>query len=425
MKEKSKASDMWVIGFALFAMFFGSGNLIFPSYLGRMIGSKYLSGLIGFMITGIGLPLLSVMATAKAGGAFSQISHQVGKVFSVILMTFLILSIGPFLAIPRTAATTYEIGVRPFFPTLSSLIVIIIYFGINLVLVLRPSTIVDLIGRFLTPVLLVILLILIIKGIWQPIGPVTNSSIDSVFATAVIEGYQTMDALGAVCFGNIIVNNIKEKGYKDKGEIIGVTLRSSLVAVVGLGVIYGGLMYLGTRTGHITGEIEKTQLITTLATQILGNIGNVLLGIAVAIACLTTSIGLTMTTANYFSHLSKGKVSYKTVAIITSIVGIAIASMGVDRIVGVTGPVLNILYPLIIVLVIISLIEKNPVSIVYQLPVYVTLVIVIVDEGSKLLGWQTSIFGFLPFSQLGFAWSMPAIISYVLGKIIQMNFKKS
>ncbi len=424
MKEKHKVSDIWVIGFALFAMFFGSGNLIFPSYLGRLIGDQYLQGLIGFMITGIGLPLLSVMATAKAGGEFSHISHQVGRVFSVILMTFLILSIGPFLAIPRTAATTYEIGIRPFFPNLSPLIVIILYFAINLILVLRPSTIVDVIGKFLTPLLLVILLVLIIKGIWIPIGSVTTRNIQNVFSSAIIEGYQTMDALGAVCFGSIIVSNIRSKGYKLKNEIIIITLKSSLVAVIGLGMIYGGLMYLGRHTGNISGNIEKTQLITTLAMQILGNIGSVLLAVAVAIACLTTSIGLTVTTAHYFSDLFNQKISYSIVAIITSIVGIAIASMGVDRIVGVTGPVLNILYPLIIVLVIISLIEKVPTSIIYQLPVYITLVIVLLEEGSKILGMQSSLLSFLPFSRLGFSWSIPAIVGYIIAKIIQISFKR-
>lgn len=421
MKEKREVSDIWVIGFALFAMFFGSGNLIFPSYLGRMIGSQYWQGLLGFMITGIGLPLLSVMATAKAGGEFSRISHKVSQVFSVILMTFLILSIGPFLAIPRTAATTYEIGIRPFFPTISPLVIIIIYFIINLTLVLRPSTIVDVIGKFLTPLLLIILLVLIIKGIVVPIGPVTNGSIQRVFSSALIEGYQTMDALGAVCFGSIIVGNIKEKGYKDKKAIMGITLKSSLIAVIGLGVIYGGLMYLGTRTGNITGNIEKTQLITALASQILGNIGSVLLAIAVAIACLTTSIGLTMTAANYFSHLLSQKVSYNTIAIITSIIGIIIASMGVDRIVGITGPVLNILYPIIIVFVIISLIENEPAPLVYQLPVYVTLVIVLIEEGSKLLSGGNSLLGFLPLSQFGFGWTLPAVISYLIAKWLQVQ----
>ena len=177
MKRNSKISDVLVIGFALFAMFFGSGNLIFPPYLGRNIGAAFWRGLIGFMITGIGLPLLSVMATAKAGGEFSDVSHRVGQGFSVVLMTILILTIGPFLAIPRTAATTYEIGIRPFFPTVSPLLVIIIYFGINLLFVYRPSSIVDIIGKFLTPILLVILLTLIIKGVIKPTGPFTPTQI--------------------------------------------------------------------------------------------------------------------------------------------------------------------------------------------------------------------------------------------------------
>lgn len=416
MKEKNTFKDIWVIGFALFAMFFGSGNLIFPPYLGRLIGKSYWQGLIGFMITGIGLPLLSVMATAKASGAFSEITHQVGKVFSVIFMTFLILSIGPFLAIPRTAATTYEIGIRPFFPALSPILIIILYFIINLILVLNPSTIVDVIGSILTPILLLVLIILIIKGILIPTGPFTENSVATVFSTGLIEGYQTMDAVGAVCFGSIIVNNIKEKGYTQQKAIIGMTLKSSLIAVVGLGIIYGGLMYLGTRTGNLVGDIEKTQLITILAEQILGKVGSILLAIAVAIACLTTSIGLTMTTASYFSDLLHQKISYKAVAIITSIIGILIASMGVDNIVGFTGPVLNILYPLIIVFVTISLIEKCPRRLTYQLPVYVTLVIVLIEEGSKLMG--SNILGFLPLSNYGFGWSVPAIIAYIVVKCI-------
>lgn len=416
MKEKRETKDIWIVGFALFAMFFGSGNLIFPSYLGRMIGTDYWQGLIGFMITGIGLPLLSIMATAKAKGEFSYITHQVGKVFSVILMTVLILSLGPFLAIPRTAATTYEIGIRPFFPNLNSLIVIIIYFVINLALVLRPSAIVDLIGRFLTPVLLVILLILIIKGILVPIGPITGNRMPSVFATAMIEGYQTMDALGAVCFGNIIVSSIRARGYEKRDEIIGVTLKSSLVAVIGLGIIYGGLMYLGTHTGHIAGNMEKTELITMLASQILGSWGSILLAIAVTIACLTTSIGLTMTTATYFSDLFNNKKLYPIVATVTCLISIFIASMGVDRIIGITGPALNILYPLIIVFVVISLIEKSPRPIVYGLPVYVTLIIVVVEEGSKLMG--NDILSFLPLSSFGFSWLIPAVIAYVIAKCI-------
>lgn len=294
---------------------------------------------------------------------------------------------------------------------------IIIYFAVNLALVLRPSAIVDLIGRFLTPVLLVILLILIIKGILVPIGRITNNRMPRVFTTAMIEGYQTMDALGAVCFGNIIVSSIRTRGYENRDEIIGVTLKSSLVAVIGLGIIYGGLMYLGTHTGHIAGDMEKTQLITMLATRILGSWGSVLLAIAVTIACLTTSIGLTMTTATYFSDLFNNKKLYPIAATVTCLISIFIASMGVDRIIGITGPALNILYPLIIVFVIISLIEKSPRPIFYRLPVYVTLIVVLLEEGSKLMG--NNILGFLLFSNFGFGWLIPAVAAYIIAKLIR------
>ncbi len=422
MEKKNKTGDILVIGFALFAMFFGSGNLIFPSYLGRLVGNYYIAGLIGFMITGIGLPLLSVMASAKAGGEFSSITSHVGKTFSVVLLSALVLTIGPFLAIPRTAATTFEIGIRPFFPHFNSLVAIIIYFAINLAFVLKPSSIVDIIGKFLTPILIAILLVLIIKGIVIPIGPkITEHSMENVFATSILEGYQTMDALGAVCFGSIIVKSIKAKGYSSTKDCINMALRSSLVAVIGLGVIYGGLMYLGTHTGNLQGEIEKTALISTISREILGSAGSVFLAIAVAVACLTTSIGLTMTVGNYFSDLTNNKISYQTVTIITTIVSILVASLGVDTIIGVTGPILNILYPIIIVFVLISLVEKTPTNLVYQIPVYTTLVIVLVDECSKILNMSSvqRIVGLLPLSSYGFAWIIPAIIAYIIGKVIK------
>ncbi|MHC1747973.1 MAG: branched-chain amino acid transport system II carrier protein [Cellulosilyticaceae bacterium] len=320
MQKNSKNKDIIIIGFALFAMFFGSGNLIFPPYLGRMVGGEYFSALVGFMIMGVGLPLLGVMATAKAGGDFEIIGNRVDRTFSIVLVTALVLAIGPFLAIPRTAATTYEISVRPFLPGVSPIVMIAIYFAINLFFVISPNSIVDVIGKFLTPTLLVTLAILIVKGIAFPIGPVTETTLENVFSNSLIEGYQTMDALAAVCFGGIIVNNIKSKGYKKSSQIISMTLKASLVAIAGLGLVYGGLMYLGTHTGHIVGAVEKTALVSTLAYQILGQAGTVFLAIAVALACLTTSIGLTATGATYFSKLFKDRISYKAVAIIISLI---------------------------------------------------------------------------------------------------------
>lgn len=420
MKKNNRIKDIIIIGFALFAMFFGSGNLIFPPYLGRLAGQDYLVAIIGFMIMGVGLPLLGVMASAKADGNFENIGNRVGKTFSICLVTALVLAIGPFLAIPRTAATTYEISVQPFLPNIHPVVVIGIYFIINLFFVLKPGSIIDIIGKFLTPVLLIILTILIVKGIVFPSGEITQGTLSHVFSNSLMEGYQTMDALAAVCFGGIVVSSIKSKGYDSSEAVIRMTLKSSLVAIVGLGVIYGGLMYLGAHTNHMSGEIEKTALVITLAQQILGQAGTVFLAIAVAVACLTTSIGLTTTGATYFSQLSKGKISYRTMAIIISIVSMGIALLGVDKIVGVTTPVLNTLYPIIIVLVILTLIgERVNQTVIYRATVYTTLIIVGLDVLSRTLGIISiqNILSYLPLSEKGFGWVIPVLIAFVISKV--------
>lgn len=420
MKKNHTMKDIIIIGFALFAMFFGSGNLIFPPYLGRLVGEQYITAMIGFMIMGVGLPLLGVMATAKAGGNFDQVGNKVGKTFSIILMTALILAIGPFLAIPRTAATTFEISIRPFLPTISPFIVIAIYFAINLFFVLSPNSIVDIIGKFLTPALLITLLILIVKGVLVPVGALTTHTLPNTFTGSLIEGYQTMDALAAVCFGGIIVSTIKAKGYTSTNAIIKMTLKSSLIAIGGLGIVYGGLMYLGAHTAHLVGDIEKTALVITLAKQILGQAGTIFLAIAVALACLTTSIGLTTTGATYFSNLSRGKLSYKTVAIIISVLSMGIALLGVDHIVGLTTPILKILYPIIIVLVLLTLMGKYASSpIIYKVTVYVTLLVVLVDVFGKLLKVAPleHLMSYLPLSNVDFAWLAPAVLAFAISKI--------
>lgn len=419
MKKNQSMQEIIILGFALFAMFFGSGNLIFPPFLGRLVGEQYLVACIGFIAMGVGLPLLGVMATAKADGQFHLVAERVGKVFSIVLMTALILAIGPFLAIPRTAATTFEMSIRPFLPNLSPVIVIALYFCLTLFFVFKPGKVIDVIGKFLTPVLLVILAIIIIKGIFIPIGPLTENTIEHVFTTSLIEGYQTMDALAAVCFGGLIVANLKQKGYSDTSSIIKATLKSSLIALVGLGLIYGGLIFVGAHTSTLVGEYEKTALVIEITRQILGEMGAVFLALAVGLACLTTSIGLTTTGANYFSNLSKGRLSYNLVAVLISLLSFAIALLGVDNIVGLTVPVLKILYPMIIVLVIFTLAGKVvDDDRIYRITTYVTLIVSILDVlgQSFKIEFLQNIISYLPFAAYDFSWLIPAVVALILTK---------
>lgn len=425
--KKSSTKDFVVIGFALFAMFFGAGNLIFPPYMGKAVGSKAPIAMIGFLITGVGLPLSGIIACAKINGTFSDISGRVGKGFSIIATTALLLAIGPMLAIPRTAATTYELAVHPIFPSMSPFIAVLIYFAIVLAFVLRPSGIVDSIGKVLTPALLVMLAIIIIKGMVSPIGPVVNTNFEGAFSKSLLEGYQTMDAMASVIFASIIISSVRAKGYKKDSEVIKVTVKSGLVAVLGLGFVYGGLMILGSQTSTLfTGEIGRSALVVEIVKRELGSAGTIILGVAVGLACLTTAIGLVSTGADYFSRLSKGKIPYNAFAIIISAISAMLGVGGVEKIVGFAVPVLQVLYPIVIVLIILTLagsLVKN--DKVVRATVYVTLIVSILDTLNLLtngsIGLLKSIVGFIPLASAGFSWLVPSAIALVISSIVYNN----
>lgn len=420
MKKSTK--DILVIGFALFAMFFGAGNLIFPPYLGKSAGSNYMLAIIGFIITGVGLPLLGIIACAKFGGSFQDIAQRINRPFSIVVTTALVLSIGPMLAIPRTAATTYELGVQPFFPNVGPLPTIIVYFLINLIFVLRPSSIIDDIGKILTPALLVMLSLIIIKGIAVPIGEVVVINRQNVFSSSLLEGYQTMDAMASVIFSNIVLASVTAKGYSKKEEVTKMTIMSGLVAVIGLGFIYGGLLYLGAQTVNILpAEVTKTVLVTEIAKKTLGSFGSIALALSVSLACLTTSIGLTASAAEFFSKLSKGRIGYKVTAIIITIASIFIATMGLNAIVALAVPILSILYPIVIVFIIAALagrFVKN--DKILKVTIYTTLAVSVLDTINSL-GYTNlfinRIIGFIPLASIGFTWVIPSFAAFILASI--------
>ncbi|MEG0371090.1 MAG: branched-chain amino acid transport system II carrier protein, partial [Clostridium sp.] len=200
--------DIIIVGFALFAMFFGAGNLIFPPTLGLATGDAWLPGMIGFLVTGIGLPLLGILAASKAGGSLEDVGNKVNGTFSRIFAVAIMLSIGPLFAIPRTAATTFEIGVQPFFGQSSTLmvaIVSIIFFAVTVYFSINPSTVVEKVGKILTPVLLISLLVIIVKGIFSPMGDPISTGIEGSFGRGFTDGYNTMDALASMVFAGIVI----------------------------------------------------------------------------------------------------------------------------------------------------------------------------------------------------------------------------
>ncbi|EKY24168.1 branched-chain amino acid transport system II carrier protein [Clostridium celatum] len=415
---KNKTKDSIVVGFALFSMFFGAGNLIFPPSLGNKLGDQYILGIIGFILTGVGLPLLAILACSKENGTFEGITNKIGTKFTLILTTVLFFAIGPLLAIPRTAATTFEITITPFFPNWSPLIVMAVYFLINLFFVLKRSSIIDTIGKFLTPALIVILTIVIVKGIVSPIGEIASTGATSVLSTSLLEGYQTMDALAALLFAGVITSSILQKGYKGK-EINSVLLKSSFVAVIGLAFVYGGLTFIGAHTVKLVDpSISNTALLVFIADKILGRFGVALIGAAIGLACLTTSIGLLTAGSTFFEKVTNGKLSYKFNAIVISIMSYLIACQGVDKIVSLSVPILNVLYPVAITIIFTTLFNRCLTNIIaVRLAVYTSLVF------GVLFAFFGSALSFIPLSSVGFGWVIPTIIALAVGYLFKNRNK--
>ena len=411
---KNKIKDPIIVGFALFSMFFGAGNLIFPPSLGNKLGDQYLLGIIGFILTGVGLPLLAILACSKGNGTFESITNKIGTKFTLILTTILFFAIGPLLAIPRTAATTFEISILPFFPKWSPQIVMAVYFLINLFFVLKRSSIIDTIGKFLTPALIIVLTIIIAKGIISPIGDIVSTNATNILSTSLLEGYQTMDALAALLFAGVITSSIADKGYKNK-EIKSVLLKSSIIAVIGLAFVYGGLTFIGAHTVNLVEPgISNTALLVFISEKILGTFGVALIGVAIGLACLTTSIGLLTAGATFFEKISNNKLSYRFNAIVISIISYIIACQGVDKIVKLSVPILNVLYPVAITIIVITMLNKFITNIfAIRLAVYTSLVF------GFLFAFFSNILSFMPLASVGFGWVLPTVIALVIGLFIK------
>lgn len=414
MNKKTK--DCLVVGFALFAMFFGAGNLIFPPYLGHAVGTEYIFAIIGFTVTGVGLPLLAIIACTKGDGTFETMASKISPKFAIIFASLLFIAIGPMLGIPRTAATTYELTINPILPGIPPLVWMIIYFGINLFFVFRQSSIIDTIGKFLTPSLLIILAIIIIKGFIFPIGDIEATGATSVLSTAFLEGYQTMDALAALLFAAIVSSSILAKGYKNK-DLVPMTIKAGVVAAIGLAFVYGGLTIIGAQTASLApADVTKTGLLLIISKGILGNVGTIIIGIAMGLACLTTSIGLITAGSSFFAEVSKGKLPYKVNAVVISIISIVIGCLGVDNIVKISGPILNVLYPVAITLIATTLLDKFLTNInAVRLGVYTSLVFGLL---SQVPGINLS---FIPLGSQGFAWLIPTVIAILVGCVLFRN----
>lgn len=426
--KKKFGADSIVVGFALFSMFFGAGNVIFPPYLGFGAGTQWVNGFLFYFIADIGLALFALFTLLKVGGS-ENITGRIGSVASNILMSAIILCIGPMVAIPRTAATTFEMSVAPLISGVSPVIFSVAFFIVVLLLSIRQSAVIDVVGKVLTPALLIGLLVLIIKGIISPLGSIVNPHVDSSFVivNGIKSGYQTMDVLAALAFGIIILKSAQEKGYSDARESSKMIRAAAVIAGVLLLIVYFGLTYLGATSASLFSlGISRAELVIGIVQRLLGKVGLVIFAVVVALACMTTAVALVSSAASFFEKLTKGRLSYAALVIIICVFSAVISNLGLDRIVAVASPILDIVYPPTLVLIALSWFGDRLSRGVYRWAVIGALIASVLSTLS-LYGVSVPIVNTLPLASLGLGWIVPAAgfgsVAYVISRLRKMRKK--
>lgn len=410
-----------IVGFALFAIFFGAGNLIFPPSIGNVSGTEWVVALVGFCITGIVLPLLSVIAIINVGGKFEDLTRPISPWFYKVFNLLLMVGIGMFVTIPRMSATTHELGVHQLFPSVPSIVTIVVFFAICFYFAMDKSNVIDKIGKVLTPVLVVILLFIVGKGIFDPIGAPVVTDIKNSFSNAFISAYQTGDVVTGIFCAPIFIAAIAAFGYKGKSARK-MALTGTLIAGIGLLIVYGGLLFIGASgSGFAPAGIEDTALVSLLVDRSLGSVGAVAIAVAIALACLTSAIGVIAVIGDFLNDLTKNKLSYRIWVAIVCVVGIVIGSTGVGAIVTYAMPIFTALYPVAIVLVILGVFQKfvpNPGS--YQGAILLTFIVSLIETVGSLIKTPvlTDIIMKLPLGSDGFSWLVPAIVGFIVGTLI-------
>ncbi|MFD3156909.1 branched-chain amino acid transport system II carrier protein [Haloimpatiens sp. FM7330] len=435
MKNLSK-KDLLLVGLMLFSLFFGAGNLIFPPFLGQSAGTKVWVAMATFFITAVGFPILGVISVAKSGG-LAKLAKRVNPVFAGIFTVLIYLSIGPCLGIPRAGSLPFEMVVAPYLPqgiskTLAMLLFTFIFFSIAYWLSLSPTKLVDRMGKVLTPSLLILILVMFIGSLFKPLGSYGAASgeyMTSPLVKGFLEGYLTMDTIAALNFGIVIALAIKSKGVKDEKVVVSTTIKAGIIAGSLLILIYSMLAHLGSTCGGRFGSTANgAQTLTNVTTYIFGKPGAVLLAVIFTLACLTTSVGLITSCSQYFTTLTD-KMSYKSWVRILALSSMILANMGLTKILAISVPVLNAIYPMAIMLIVLAMLDNlfKESSIVYSLTILFTGVVSIVDSLGQVgikLGFVTNLCSELPLYAEGLGWVAPAVFGMLLGISVKIIKEK-
>lgn len=447
-RKSLKLNETIVIASMLFGMFFGAGNLIFPIHMGQLAGSNTVAAAIGFIITGVGLPLLAVASFGMSGTEdMLHLSSKISKGYGIFFTSLLTLSIGPFFAIPRCATTSFTVGIEPIVHSSNKIALLLFslaFFAIVLVFSLKETALLTWIGKVINPLFLVVYGVLLIASFAKPIAPFTSIQPDASYASTsllngVLEGYNTMDALAGLLFGIVVIDAVKNFGVSGDKNIMRSTMLSGVYTCVLMAVIYMLSSIMGASSRGIFPISDNGGIaLSEISHHYFGRFGATLLAAIVTLACLKTSIGLVASCSSLFVKLFSGlKLSRTAWVYIITIFSFVVANFGLNTIIQISVPVLMFIYPLTITLILLAIfgnIFKQD-RIVYQCVTIFTLIPSIVDglgsapdsfkEVLNLNGFISAARGILPFANNGFGWVVPAVIGLVLGLVLHMTSKKA
>lgn len=430
MERKLPLKETIALGFFMFALFLGAGNIIFPPLLGQQAGESLLSAIIGFLVTGVGLPLLAVFTIARSGGDLNDLSNRVHPTFAKVFPVIIYLTIGPFFGIPRTGTVTYEIGVAPFLPNDSSMglfITTFVFFLITYWLALNPAKLVDRVGKVLTPVLLLLIVIISIRGFASPIGSLSETVgkyKDGAFFGGFVEGYLTMDAIAALVFGVVVINRVQEMGIKTESFIRSYTIKAGIIAGIGLSFVYISLSFIGATSVEAVGIQENGgEILSSVTSLLFGPFGSIILALVITGACLTTSVGLVAACGEYLSQRFT-RFSYPVVVTILCLFSFTMANLGLSQLISVSIPLLISIYPIAIVLILLSLLHSYiPVSRAVYIGAIFGAGIVSIYDGLTTAGVEAASIStaltFIPLYTNGLGWLLPSIVGGLLGLLFQ------
>ena len=422
MNKKNFWKDTIIVGLALFSTMFGAGNLIFPPQIGLFSGDQWVLGVLGLLLGGIILPVLALWAVNNVGDKAQDLMGHVSPWFynAYYLIGCSFIAMGS--TLPKSAATTHEMAIQPLFPNVPIWITVIVFFVLVYFFACDPNSVIDKLGKYMTPILVILLAIVLIKGVISPVGTPVDTGIDNAFGDAILTAYNTGDLTVGIMFASVILLDLRRRGYTGK-ECKKGGFMAGVVSIVVLFAVYGTLTYIGAcASGVYPQDTAQTALLSGIIQDIMGPVGMACLGGAVALACLTTAVGIGTTCVGFFYDFFKKKIPYKVLMLIACLIGVFMGITGVQNIVNYVTPIFLVVYPALIVNTVLGLLNKFlPNDGFYKGGVLMAAVVSLGDAVLSVnpnIGWLRNFMDLFPFSGLGFAWVVPTIIGMVVGAII-------